>query len=122
MTMLNAPRALMDEDPRVRARLKTDWEEVRRQYRESGEWYEDVLELMVPISQIELPAPWNSFRLENNKKKIKETGAMPPAMLYFDDSSQTYKISDGIHRINAAKDLGYTHVPAVVSYKRIYSP
>jgi len=77
---------------------------------------------MVPISQIELTPPWNKMRYEDNKKKIGETGKMPPAFLDFDDSTGTYKISDGIHRINAAKDLGYKCVPAVVSRKRKYPP
>jgi len=111
----------MDEDPRVRARLKNDMEEAKRQYEEYGEWYERVFETVL-ISEIELPAPWSIGRLDNNKKKLQATGAMPPILLDFDDSSQTYKISDGIHRTNAAKQLGYTHVPAVVTYRRIYSP
>jgi hypothetical protein len=117
-----APEALMDEDPRVRGRLRFDVEEARREYQQYGEWYENVFEPMVPIDQIDLPSPWNNLRYEDNKKKIGETGKMPPAFLSFNDTTHIYVISDGIHRINAAKDLGYTHVPAVVSYKRTYPP
>ena len=117
-----APEALMDEDPRVRTRLKLDLEEAKRQYQQYGEWYENVFEPMVPISQIESKAPWNQFRYEDNKKKIGETGKMPPAFLAFNDVTQKYDISDGIHRINAAKDLGYKYVPAVVSRRRTYPP
>ncbi len=101
-----APAALMDVDPRVRSRLRLNIEEARRQWQEYGEWYEYVFEPAVPISKIKLPPPWNEWRYKDNKKKIGETGAMPP----------------GIHRINAAKDLGYTAVPAVAAYRRTYPP
>jgi len=117
-----APEALMEIDPRVHGRLRLDIEEARRQYAEYGEWYEYVFEPMVPIAQIELTPPWNQLRYEDNKKRIGETGKMPPAFLHFDDATQIYRVEDGIHRINAAKDLGYTHVPAVVSRRRTYPP
>ena len=117
-----APEALMEKDVRVRARLRLDLEEAKRQYQQYGEWYESVFEPMVPIAQIDLPAPWKELRYQDNKKKIGETGKMPPAFLEFHDDTRRYAIADGIHRINAAKDLGYTNVPAVVSYRRTYRP
>jgi len=117
-----APEALMEKDVRVRARLRLDLEEAKRQYQQYGEWYESVFKPMVPIAQIDLPAPWKELRYQDNKKKIGETGKMPPAFLEFHDDTKRFTISDGIHRINAAKDLGYTNVPAVVSYRRTYRP
>jgi len=117
-----APKAIMDTDPRIRRLLNNDMEEAKRQYKEYGEWDEWVFETMVPISKIEVPAPWSSSRLEENKKLLEATGAMPPIILGFDGSSQKYEIADGIHRTTSAKQLGYTHVPAVIDYLRIYNP
>lgn len=71
---------------------------------------------------IEVPPVWNQLRYEDNKKKLEQTGKMPPVFLEYDDSKDRYKISDGIHRVNAAKDLGYQNVPAIVARKRTYPP
>jgi len=117
-----APEALMDVDPRARSRLRLDIEEARRQYREFGEWYEYVFVPMVPIAQIELTPVWNRLRYEDNKKRLSDTGKMPPVFLHFNDTTQIYMVEDGMHRIHAAKDLGYTHVPAVASHRRTYPP
>lgn len=117
-----APAALMDVDARTRARLRLDLGEARRQYREYGEWYEHVFEPAVPISKILLPPPESKYRYEDNYRKIDKTKAMPPAFLDFHEDDKMDHISDGIHRINASKDLGYTAIPAVVGYRRTYPP
>jgi len=117
-----APTPLMDIDRRVRWRLKIDLDEVKRQYEEYGEWYENVFEPNVPISQIELPKVWNEARYKNNFEKIKATGGVPPIFLGYDEATKAYKISDGIHRVHAVKDLGFTHIPAVVAYRRTHRP
>jgi len=105
----------MDEDPRVRARLKGDYERAKLEYEQHGDWYETIFE-NVPISEIELPPPWHSLRYEDNLKRLKETDSMPPVMLYYDDEEKRYKITDGIHRINAAK---YASAGASVNQKNI---
>jgi len=91
------PKALMDVDPRIRGRLQRGY----------------TFSPSVPISDILLEPAWNKLRLEDNLKKLKKTGAMPPVLLHLDLKTQKYRIEDGIHRIHAGKRLGYTHVPAV---------
>lgn len=113
-----APEAIMDG---VECLLKrrNNLEEAWRQYKEYGEWWEWVFEY-VPISKIEQCEIWSNYRYENNLRKLTETGKMPPVRLCYYD--EIYHISDGIHRIAAAKQRGYTKVPAIASYKRTYPP
>jgi len=92
----------MDFDPRVRGRLKRDPE------RYSFE--------IVPISQISLKEAWNDIRLADNLKKIKASSKVPPVFLHFRNAE--FHVEDGLHRINVAKILGYTHIPAIVTYEK----
>lgn len=103
---LFAPEPLMDFDRRVLSRLN-------RRTDETGT-VSYVFE-NVPISQINLPKPWSEGRLADNLKKIKATKKVPPVLLSKDTRAKLYEISDGIHRTNVVKKLGYSHVPAVVS-------
>jgi len=121
-TIARAPTALMDVDVRTRTHLKLNVEEAQKSYKEFGEWYENVFEPAVPIEQITLPSPWAPPRLKDNLEKIASTGSMPPVFLSYDEKTQKYDVADGIHRINAAKQLGYIAVPAVVEYRRTYPP
>jgi len=98
------PKPLMHVDVRVLGRLRTN---------------PNVYSLeIVPISQIELRKPWNKFRLKDNLAKIKTTKAMPPVWLHFDEKLLRFQVEDGIHRINVAKQLGFTHVPAIVAREK----
>jgi len=116
-----APEALMDVDPRIKGRLTPRPEEWNQQYRDYSSWYEWVFEPAISISSIELTPVWNTLRFQDNQRKIRETGRMPPVILEYHEDGK-YHISDGIHRIHAAKAEGYMAVPAIVAYKREYPP
>lgn len=103
-TKLHTPEPLMDVDRRVLSRLKRDPSTYRFE--------------TVPISQINMFKVWNPLRYKDNLAKLKATKKMPPVLLQFNWRTRKFDIEDGIHRINAAKDLNYTHVPAVVAYAR----
>ena len=121
-TIARAPTALMDVDVRTRSHLKLNVEEAQKYYKEFGDWFENVFEPAVPIEQINLPAPWAPPRLKDNLEKIASTGSMPPVFLSYNEKTRKYDVADGIHRTNAAKQLGYIAVPAVVEYRRTYPP
>jgi hypothetical protein len=65
----------------------------------------------VPISKINLPEVWNPSRVKRIKEGIEQGKALPPIHL-----SSNMEISDGIHRTNVSKEMGFTHVPAIVTY------
>jgi len=69
----------------------------------------------VKISDIDLPPVRKQLRFDDNYQKMKATKGMPPAHLYFKLNGR-YGISDGVHRIHAAKELGYDRVPILVKY------
>lgn len=96
----HAPRALMDVDLRVRGRMKRGY----------------TFHSAVPIVEINLPKPWSKARLESNLKLMRKTKATPPVLLHH--VRGRYEIEDGIHRINAAKRLGFSHIPAVIALER----
>jgi len=96
-----APTALMDVDRRAASRLERDSDTYK---------LEDV-----PISQINLRKAWNEHRYKDNLYYLRVTGGMPPVLLHFDEKTGKFNIEDGIHRVHAAKDLGYTQVPAIVA-------
>jgi len=100
-----APKALMNYDRRVMSRLNR---------KDPGVTY--VYDKAVDISDINLPESRSEYRLKDNKSKIKETGAVPPILLVFDSNTQKFDIEDGVHRTNAAKELGYSAIPAVITY------
>ena len=93
---LAAPKPLMDVDTHVHGRLAR------------GYVFENVM-----ISDINLPPIWNKLRYEDNRKRLKQSESMPPVFLSF-QGRKPAEVEDGIHRIHAAKDEGYTQVPAIV--------
>jgi len=93
-------RALLDIDNRTRFRLKRGY----------------ILEY-IKISDIDLPPIRKKLRFDDNYKKMKATKGMPPAHLYLVRGK--YKIEDGVHKIHAAKALGYDRVPILIKYRRL---
>ena len=68
---------------------------------------------LLPIKDIRLPKVWNPGRYERAKALIEAGKPLDPIDAVF--SNGKWEISDGIHRTNASKALGFTHVPAFVS-------
>jgi len=101
-------------------KIYNDYARANLQFEENGEWFEDVFKYIL-IDKIQQIKPWSDFRLKDNLNWLKKTKSMPPLRLY-EDKNGTYGITDGIHRMNAAKIEGYTYVPAIVSERRTNTP
>ena len=68
----------------------------------------------LPIAYIELPDPWNALRFKNSMELIGTTWALPPVVASFNEMSGLFVLTDGIHRTNVVKELGYDYVPAMI--------
>jgi len=101
-------------------RLNNNYVRANISFQEDGYWFEDVFQ-NIPISKIEYN-PWSSIRLKDNLEKIKGTKSTYPIVAYFDEEKDKYLLTDGNHRVSASKELGYTHVPAIVTMKRMTAP
>ena len=91
-------KAFLDIDNRTRSRMKRGY----------------ILDY-VRILDIDLPPVRRQLRFSDNYKKMKITKGMPPAHLHLMPNGR-YKIDDGVHRIHAAKKLGYDRVPILIKY------
>jgi hypothetical protein len=101
-------------------KLHNNYAKANVDFADDGYWYEEVFQY-IPIEQIKFD-PWNNERAKDNLNKLVDTKSMPPVIASFDSEKQKYILTDGNHRTNAAKELGYTHVPAIVSLKRTTAP
>lgn len=72
---------------------------------------------MVPISDVEAQATWEPGKLDSLRNQLKKTGKIDPVRLTRDGSGP-WVIEDGIHRTALAREMGMTHVPAVVTEYR----
>jgi hypothetical protein len=66
----------------------------------------------IPIEDIDLPPPRDSGRTASVKEGMKAGAAMPPARGGYQPNGK-FALDDGVHRINAAKEAGATHIPAL---------
>jgi len=90
---------------------KNDPETQRDEARELGVYTKARL-LLVPIRLI-IPKPvWNPGRYEEVRRHIERGTPLDPLDVV--DKGGKFDIVDGIHRYNASKDLGFTHVPVLV--------
>jgi len=72
----------------------------------------------IPLNIIEF-SNWEPNRYIHNKKLISDTKSVKPVILAdFDVSIQKYTLSDGNHRCFCSNELGYTHIPAIVSKRK----
>ena len=90
------------------------------EFEKYGYWQEEFY-YEFPISLIKFEA-WNKDREAENYKLLAETGSMPPIRLSYDEKNNEYKLVDGNHRLNAAKELGYNCVPAIISRLNKHKP
>ncbi len=80
----------------------------------------DVELRMVPISSVRDAAAYDAGKLARASEGIASGAAMPPVRLLKADGGG-YTVSDGNHRIAAARAAGHTHVPAIVDAPRLRS-
>ena len=61
---------------------------------------------------------WEQSRYKSNIKLISDTKSVKPVILGdLDNTTQKYSLCDGNHRCYCSNELGYTHIPAIVSKK-----
>jgi hypothetical protein len=62
---------------------------------------------------------WEQCRYETNKRLIRETKSTIPVVIgrNYSDSTKKYALHDGNHRCFCSAELGYTHIPAIISNK-----
>jgi len=89
-------------------------------FEEFGVWSEDFARV-VPLAKIDIPEPWSEVKLRENVELMARTGKTRPVRLSMGPSGR-YSISDGIHRCNAAIQLQYDAVPAIVTVERRTPP
>lgn len=66
----------------------------------------------MPIRLIAIPKVWSPGRYDDNTALIQERKSVPPIDLSWHGVIRRFVILDGIHRSNAARDLGYPSIPA----------
>jgi hypothetical protein len=75
----------------------------------------------VPVNIALVPIDRTAIRCRSNEKclkymeMIKKSGSVPPIICSWWPSLGVWLITDGRHRVNACKRLGYTHMPAIVN-------
>lgn len=60
--------------------------------------------------------------IEALKKSIQEEGLREPLILSFDPNTKRIKLGEGNHRLEALKQLGYTHAPVRASRSYVEDP
>jgi hypothetical protein len=81
--------------------------------RRKSQWYL----ANIPLNIIDF-INWEPSRYKNNLKLISDTKSVKPVILGdLDNTTQKYSLCDGNHRCYCSNELGYTHIPAIVSKK-----
>lgn len=114
---IKSPKITIDKNMKPLIGYDDAW----RMYNKYGLWYEDILEY-IPIDKIDMQEVWNKGRYKDNTEWLIKTGRFPPIRVGYNEEMGKYEIGDGIHRTNVARDMGYTHIPAIASYKRTTPP
>lgn len=88
-----------------------DIEDLGSKYYDKGSWYIGY----IPLNLIKF-RKWNEHRYEDNKLIISKTNSVKPIILdEYDNINDNYYLIDGNHRCFCAKELGYTHISAIIS-------
>lgn len=89
-----------------------DPEGEREEAAEYGFYSYNVFEV-VPIKDIVHNDVWRPERYDRITEGIRKGDALPPIRV--DKKGTRYEIADGIHRYNASRDAGMTHIPVIYS-------
>lgn len=55
---------------------------------------------------------WSDEKLNSVRDQVSKTNSINPIRLVRDEKGNIH-VSDGIHRLNVAKERGHTHIPAI---------
>lgn len=75
----------------------------------------------IPISEVNVPPVWQAAKLPPILEGLSK-GKPLPAIRAERGADGRWEISDGIHRANASKSRGLTHIPAIVPKERPSPP
>lgn len=67
----------------------------------------------VPLSDVDIPPVWQESKSRPIRDALTSDKALPPVRLTVGDDGRL-SVEDGIHRLNAAREAGHTHIPAIV--------
>lgn len=65
------------------------------------------------MSDIEDVKIWSEGKLQSVLRDIEAGKPLKPIEVYDPDRGTKLPIVDGIHRYNASKQMGYTHIPVL---------
>ena len=86
-----------------------------KNYNDRGDHSETMEYAIVPIDNIEKQPIWSQEKLDIVKKRIQEGKFLEPVMLISTpEKPGKLIIDDGVHRVEASRQLGYTNVPALI--------
>jgi hypothetical protein len=94
----------------VKRRTRRDRDSEREEAAEYGFYTYNVFEI-VPIKDIVHTEVWRPERYERVTEAIAKNIPLPAIQV--DKQGSKYSIADGIHRYNASRDAGMTHIPVV---------
>lgn len=100
------------DEAKVRGRTRRDPEAEEQEAREHGFYVYNEYRV-VPLKKIKPLRVWKQERIDRIQQAIEKGIPLPPVELT-EDKSGRYTITDGIHRFNASKEAGFTHIPAIV--------
>ena len=88
---------------------------IYKDFNDQGDHSETMKYAIVPLSDIEKKPIWAPEKLEAVKKQLQEGQSLEPIMLISTpEKPGQLLINDGIHRTEASRQLGYTHIPALI--------
>lgn len=67
----------------------------------------------VPLDDVDIPLVWQESKSRPIREALASDKALPPVRLTVGDDGRL-TVEDGIHRLNAARQAGHTHIPAIV--------
>ena len=88
---------------------------IYKDFNDQGDNSETMEYAIVPISDIERKPIWSPEKLNIVKQQLQNGKLLEPVMLVSTpEKPGQLLINDGIHRVEASRQLGYTHVPALI--------
>lgn len=70
---------------------------------------------IIPIADVEIRPIWSEEKLKIVLRQIQEGLPLEPIMISsYPEKRKPYSIIDGIHRLEASRQLGYHYIPALI--------